>query len=713
MRYRLLVCSTLLLAAAWANADDTPAIQQVQVSAGGADQRQRDTTAVIVVGHDELIRQGDSTLADALKRLPGVSIAGVQGQGGEIRLHGLGNGYTQIMLNGVPVPTGFSLDSIAPELIERVEIMRAATAESSNQALAGSINIVLRKSVAAGRREWSAGISEKNGQRSPTLSTQLSDRAGDFNYTLAATLTRLRSATPTVDWDEQRDAHDQLELLRRTPQTDAVHDDALVIAPRLSWKLADGATLTSQNYVNLRRLDHHHVANETDFAGAPSDFPNSVSDYTSRSTVLRSDLDWNKPLADAATLEVKLAASGSRRGAAFRFDGSDIDQQPAGRHDVASGPSEDSLTSSGSYRVPLGVSQALAVGWDGSRALRREYRREQQYAANGTLLDASDASYQATVRRLALYAQDEWQLTRRWSLYAGLRWEALDTVGTSLASAPIATRSSVWSPSLQALYKFSERDQLRVALSRSYKAPALADLVPRRYTTDNANSATNPDTQGNPGLRPELAWGLDAAVEHYLRHDGALLSASAYARRIRDVTQQQLYQSAGVWIESPVNDGNASVRGVELEAKLPLQAVFGSAPAIDVRANLARNWSSVDRVAGPDNRLDRQLPFNANLGLDYRLRDAPLTIGGGYNFQAGGPVALSANLSTDSSAKRELDLYALYRTGERTRLRVSAANLLRQQHSEIASYRDDSGTLRKTTLAPTAATLRIVLEQQF
>src|SRR5471032_1421872 len=272
MRYRLLVCSTLLLAAAWANADDTPAIQQVQVSAGGADQRQRDTTAVIVVGHDELIRQGDSMLADALKRLPGVSIAGVQGQGGEIRLHGLGNGYTQIMLNGVPVPTGFSLDSIAPELIERVEIMRAATAESSNQALAGSINIVLRKSVAAGRREWRAGISDKNGQRSPTLSTQLSDRAGDFNYTLAATLTRLRSATPTVDWDEQRDAHDQLELLRRTPQTDAGHDDALVIAPRLSWKLADGATLTSQNYVNLRRLDHHHVANETDFAGAPSDF---------------------------------------------------------------------------------------------------------------------------------------------------------------------------------------------------------------------------------------------------------------------------------------------------------------------------------------------------------------------------------------------------------------------------------------------------------
>ncbi|WP_296001104.1 TonB-dependent receptor [Rugamonas sp.] len=703
MRYRLLFCSTLLLAAACAHAEDPPVIAQVQVSGSGADQ---------------LIRQGDSTLADALKRLPGISIAGVPGQGGEIRMHGLGNGYTQIMLNGVPVPAGFALDSIAPELIERVDIVRAATADASNQALAGSINIVLRKAVARGRREWSAGGAGGSWSPfSPTLSTQLSDRVDDFSYTLAATLTRTRNVAPTVVIDRQLDPRDQLELLRRTPQTEASRDDALVIAPRLSWKLADGATLTSQNYVNLRHLAHHHVATETDIEGGPSDFPDSVADYAANSAVLRSDADWNQPLANGATLDVKLAVSASRRRARFRFDGADLAGQPSGRHDVASGPAEDSVTASGSYRLPLGERQALAFGWDGSRALRREYRREQQYGATGAPLDASDASYQATVTRLALYAQDEWDITPRWSLYAGLRRETLATVTATVAAAPADTRSGVWSPSLQALYKLSGRDQLRVALSRSYKAPKLADLVPRRYTTDNANSATNPDTQGNPALRPELAWGLDAAVEHYLGRDGAtggaLLSASAYARRIGDVTQQRLYQSAGVWIESPVNDGKASVRGIELEAKLPLQAVAAQAQAVDVRANVARNWSSVDCVAGPDNRLDGQLPLSANLGLDYRLRAAPLTVGASFNFQAGGAVRVSSSLSTDSSPKRGLDLYALYRGGDNTRLRVSVANLLSQPHKELVSYSDDSGTLRKTTRAPTSATLRILIEHPF
>ena len=57
---------------------------------------------------------------------------------------------------------------------------------------------------------------------------------------------------------------------------------------------------------------------------------------------------------------------------------------------------------------------------------------------------------------------------------------------------------------------------LRLALARTYKAPLLAKLVPRRYTTDNNNNPTNADEQGNPQLRPELAWGLDVAYERYL-----------------------------------------------------------------------------------------------------------------------------------------------------------------------------------------------------
>ena len=75
-------------------------------------ERRNSTAAKIIIGREEIDRFGDSTLGDVLKRLPGVTIQGRPGRGGAIRLRGLGNGYTQILLDGERVPPGFSLDSL-------------------------------------------------------------------------------------------------------------------------------------------------------------------------------------------------------------------------------------------------------------------------------------------------------------------------------------------------------------------------------------------------------------------------------------------------------------------------------------------------------------------------------------------------------------------------------------------------------------------------
>ena len=107
-------------------------------------ERRKSTAAKIIIGRDEIDRFGDSTLGDVLKRLPGVTIQGRPGRGGAIRLRGLGNGYTQILLDGERVPPGFSLDSLTPDQIERIEILRAPTAETGARAIAGTINIITR-----------------------------------------------------------------------------------------------------------------------------------------------------------------------------------------------------------------------------------------------------------------------------------------------------------------------------------------------------------------------------------------------------------------------------------------------------------------------------------------------------------------------------------------------------------------------------------------
>lgn len=701
------ITSSLLLAvSACACATDLPDPQQVQITATRADQRQRETTTSIVINHADIVRQGDLALSDVLKRLPGISISGTPGQGGAIQMRGLGNGYTQILLNGEPVPAGFSLDAIAPETIERIEILRSATAELSNQAVAGIINIILKKAATAGQRSVTASVARQHGVNTPSLSAQLSDQSDAYSYSLAATLTRKRSEKPFTDWQEQRDPDGVVTLLRRTPQTESGSTDALTLTPRLNWKLDGGDTLSWQSFAYIRRVDNLNRADETALIGEHSAYPRNTANFVANFVMLRSDVNWTHALSNGDKLEMKLGASTNRRTGTFDFHGMDADGQPLTRHHVDSGPVENNVTSTGTYRHPIGDSHAIALGWDASHARRSEDRDETLFDASGLLESRNNADYTASVNRLALFMQDEWQVTKRYSLYLGLRHEQLDTASRALAAnAPDAldNRSAVWSPSMQSRYELANKDVVRLAVSRTYKAPELVKLVPRRYTKDNNNNPTNPDEQGNPELRPELTWGLDAAYEHYLG-DGALVSASVYARRIRDVAQERLFQQDGVWVTEPFNDGNASVHGVELEAKLRVTK------ALDVRANVSRNWSRVANVPGPDNRLESQTPATANLGADYRW--SVLTVGGNLNYQAAGPSRQSAQVLNSASVKRELDLYALWKMRGKTQLRISANNLLHQNATETSSYIDASGTTRTLRLTPTQATVRIMLEQQ-
>ena len=130
---------------------------------------------------------------------------------------------------------------------------------------------------------------------------------------------------------------------------------------------------------------------------------------------------------------------------------------------------------------------------------------------------------------------------------------------------------------------------MRLALTRTYKAPATQNMVPRNFISAN-NSRLDPDRRGNPRLKPEVALGLDASFEHYWG-DGAMLSASASLRQIEDYTHNVLMQDGDRWLAMQVNDGRAETRGIELEAKLPMKALLDDAPALDLRVSASRTWS--------------------------------------------------------------------------------------------------------------------------
>ena len=151
-------------------------------------ERRQSTAAKIIIGREEIDRFGDSTLGDVLKRLPGVTIQGRPGRGGQIRLRGLGSGYTQILLDGERVPPGFSLDSLSPDQIERIEILRAPTAETGARAIAGTINIITREGYNKRVNDLRLNAAYENGKLWPSASwtRNISEGAWTINYTLTA-----------------------------------------------------------------------------------------------------------------------------------------------------------------------------------------------------------------------------------------------------------------------------------------------------------------------------------------------------------------------------------------------------------------------------------------------------------------------------------------------------------------------------------------------
>ncbi|MGK5023530.1 TonB-dependent receptor plug domain-containing protein [Janthinobacterium sp. RB2R34] len=699
-----------------APADAAPAVQKVEVKGSGYDPRRDDTASKMVVGSEEILKYGDTSVTDVLKRLPGITVSGAAGRtGGEIRMRGLGSGYTQILLNGERAPAGFSLDTLSPDVIERIEILHAASAEYSTQSIAGTINVVLKKAVKTAQRELKLGLAGSRDSFSPTVNLQLSDRDGKFSYSMAGSLYRYdyHYDNPALDLGYLPDGRQN--LLRRTTGSGDGRPEGINLSPRLNWTLKSGDTVTAQFFVNLGRGEHRNVSRAETELGARPDYDTNTGSSSNHNSMGRADLTWMHKLDGGARLELKLGATGARNTSDSLQRGYIGGAGLALERAVDVKSTENGVRSTGKYSTPLVPGHALSMGWDGAYTEREEERRQREaLLPNGRPPFNSDEDFDALVRRLALFAQDDWEITPRWSMYAGVRWEGIDTRSTGESFDAVRQRTSVWSPLLQTLWKLPDTkgDQVRLALTRTYKAQPAASLIPRRNTSTN-NSQTDPDREGNPNLKPELALGLDASYEHYWA-EGALISARASARRIDGYTRQGLLLIEERWVSTPVNDGRANTQTVELEAKLPLRAVLpATVPAIDVRASISRNWSQVDQVPGPNNRLDQQTPVSGNFGLDYKTADGVLTAGGSFNFRNGGPVRITQQQSAYTTPRRDLDLYALWKFNPKNQLRLAVTNLLAQDFESNTIYTDATGVIARNAISPSSPQARATMEMKF
>jgi outer membrane receptor for ferrienterochelin and colicin len=682
-------------------------LESVEVVASKVDLRQTESAAKFFVTQEDMQKFADKTLSDVLKRVPGVTVDS------EVRMRGLGAGYTQILIDGEPAPQGFTIDSLDPSLIERIEVSKTPVAEASTRAIAGTINLILKKHSRRRQKQYKVSAERNQGSLSPGVSWQMSSGEDRFSYQLAASASLQRPVSTSLMDEVQYDEDGAVTVHRQARNHFESKATTLNLTPQVSWK-SERNTLSWQGLLQQYELPASWSIDESALFGPLSTYPYSVSNTNhSRTRSARSDMVWGHRIGERDKLDVKLGLNFQKRNADFDFYGSNADHQLQLDRNVISDATESSVTNKGKYLSAIGEEHAFAIGWDGSYVRRSEGRLQQDDSATGDLLYRLDQQYVAQIRQMALFTQDEWSITEKLQAYLGLRWEGLETEITGREFAAVQSRSSVLSPIAQLLWMLPnrEKDQIRLGLSRTYKAPLAADLVPRRYTVNYNNGPTNADAEGNPNLRPELAWGLDLAYESYFTKNG-FAGVSAYVRQVDSVTTRTLFQDGTEWVTSLTNNGSAKVYGIEIELKAPLHQLIPMPFDVDVRVNGARNFSSVENIPGPYNRLSSQVPTSANLGFDYHPADA-LSFGTNYGYKGGALASLTPALITRPGPVRTLDLYGNWKTSANANIRMSVSNLLHQDWNGFDYYYSDEGETLRTTDRSSSTLARLSFEYRF
>ena len=706
-----------------APAGEPAGAQRVEITGGRAsdtEQRRQSTAAKIVIGREEIDKFGDATVGEVLRRLPGVTTPGAPGRGGPPRMRGLGSGYTQLLIDGQRIPAGFSLESLAPDQIERIEILRAPTAETGARAIAGTINIIMREGYRRRLNDLRLGLALENGELSPSAHWNFNDNAGPLTYTLAASTFRnqraFESRTETIDEELATGA-----LTREQTETVQTQETrrGLTLSSRLQWRLGEADTLLLTPWLVASESDSaRRFRLEQALGSTPPLYDWGDSDTNGRYTAARLDSQWRTRLGGGTRLEVN---AGFGRWSA---DSESLRQEFANGDPVPLRTIEDTgSTRENTQRLIAKLSSLLGGDVDGTGAhslvsgveLERRRRDETRLSLQDGVPQLTEfgENLSASSQRLAAYAQDEWSINPNWAAHAGLRWEGIHTRGDAGDGTSPENRSSVWTPLLHAVWKPDPkgRDQVRVSLTRSYRSPPLGNLIARpaisgRYPVQGPNTPTSPDRAGNPDLEPELATGIDLAFEHYL-DGGGVLSANLFQRRIKDlmrsVTSLETVSWSPVprWVARQQNVGDATTRGLELDARFRLDQAVEGAPAVELRANLGVYRSEVDDVPGPDNRLDSQAPATFNLGADYRLRGLPLTLGGNLNWLPGYRTQVDETQATTVSSKHVYDAYALWTFNPTLALRLTASNLAPADYLNTNTV--DGDTQRETARTLTAS----------
>lgn len=631
------------------------------------------TSFKTIMRRADIERFGDPQIVDVLRRMPGITVTPIPGKGVEVQLRGLGSGYTRLLINGEAIPAGFALDAIASAQVDRIEIQRASTADSSAQSIAGSINIVLKSASAVAEAYLQTTGGWQSDRPNVTVDARWSAKDGPWRKHTFVSVAR--EFTESLSNGIQTAALAGVTSAQQIDSASRADSTTLNLGSGLQYKQENAWSWSLEGSLRHKRISE--LALEHRKGGlAPADIAEAQTTSGLATTSIQLQGQANRTFEAGSQLEASATVTAHQREMNSSLSGRNAAEDVALARIVDSVARTRTLMLSGKYATPLNSEHDAVFGWYAESAWRSEDRAQSDYQPIPQLQTRANDSYASSVYRIALFGQDDYRLSKEISVYGGLRGELIqtDTIGSGLSKA--GQRSSVLGPIFQVAFKPNGSEDLifRGSVSRTFKSPDPRDLIPRRWLS-NVNDPLHPDEEGNADLRAELAWGLDAAVEAKLA-PAVEISINAYARQIENVILNELIQTNGRWLERKANAGSCAVTGIEFDARADLQKSIPSLPKIALTSYVGLNHSRLLDVSDGVRRMDQSAPALIRFGWEHRLTGSSIRWGGQYQYEKGALVRY-ANFETRKDKDiSTMDLFATWNPAKDQTLRLSISNLL-------------------------------------
>jgi TonB-dependent receptor len=203
------------------------------------------------------------------------------------------------------------------------------------------------------------------------------------------------------------------------------------------------------------------------------------------------------------------------------------------------------------------------------------------------------------------------------SIVGGVRVEQLDnrgkaeaTIGTTTAPVTADSSHTLVFPSLHINYNVDDSKKLRLSFNSGAARADYDQLRPNVVVNDSNQTISG----GNPAVKPERAYGVDAYFEWYVQPQGYLMAGLFY-KEVKDVlyTQRRTFGSdalnsggidrSGYTFSGITNGGTGRIYGMEMAAQMQLEPWTEDLGLPDwmggfgISANLTLNDSKVNKPA--------------------------------------------------------------------------------------------------------------------